>query len=872
MKPEKLIICGWGPYKEETKIDFEGFAERKLFLITGQTGAGKTTIFDAITYALYGTLSGEIREKGSVRSDFADENTKTYVELQMTHRGERYKICRNPEYLRPKKRKSGANEFTKEKETASLTMPDGTIIAGNLDVTAKVEEILAMDAEQFKRISMIAQGEFSKMILANPAEKTAIFREIFATGFYASIQSSLKQHADAIYREYMICQNKMEEDVHMLTVPGEEWEKISTAQHIDFQKAEQFLADRCKLEKEEIKKEQKEEKKLQEELLSLQEKKTLATQVNAEFERYENVCGKLKELEDRKEETELLKKQLKEARNADILSFEEKGILEKEREQENRIQKQQRTSEEIESLKEKIKELSQLYENRQKMEEGYRIKELLTQLKQNGRDASEKTTLAQKELLKVQEEYERVQDDSDRKRMAYERADSAYRKAVVGIAAKLVKEGEPCPVCGSLSHPHIAHISEEIPDEKQLEQLKRDFEESRENCSRLFERALHCKEDVSAKQEQEKESKMQYEKAKEGFDTLPEFVKEYLDKGIAKETFAEKMTAFGEYGILQKEKEKALQELKAEEKTAKEELEKHRESFKKTMHKMGFATVEAYRKALCKPETLEKTEKSIQTYGEELASARSMKEHLETSLKGKSRIDEAPLLQAITRNREKSREVANRIKESSLLTEQIKKSLAGIREKLKKAEEWKKQYGIWKDLDNLASGNNEKRLVFEQYVLAGYFERILKAANLRLYTMTDGRYELKRALKITDGRKKDNLEITVMDFYTGKERSVKTLSGGELFKASLSLALGMSDCIQAENGGITVETLFIDEGFGALDEESLDQACNTLQTLAKDSRLVGIISHVPELRERIENKIIVEKKNEGSYIRQIYEK
>ena len=199
-------------------------------------------------------------------------------------------------------------------------------------------------------------------------------------------------------------------------------------------------------------------------------------------------------------------------------------------------------------------------------------------------------------------------------------------------------------------------------------------------------------------------------------------------------------------------------------------------------------------------------------------------------------------------------------------SQQIERSLSGICKNRKEAEKIRAEYGIVKDLDELANGNNARKLVFEQYVLAGYFEQILNAANLRLFDMTDGRYELIRAKQISDGRKKDNLEILVMDYYTGKERSVKTLSGGETFKASLALALGMSDCIQARNGGIRVETLFIDEGFGALDEESLEQSCAVLQSLAGSDRMIGIISHVPELRERIESQIIIEKKNYGSSV------
>ena len=240
MKPEKLIICGWGPYKEETVIDFSKF-NTSLFLITGQTGAGKTTLFDAIAYALYGMLSGDVREKGSVRSDFADENTRTYVELYMTHKNEKYHIIRNPEYMRPKKKKGGDSSFTKEKENAALTLPDGSIIAGNTDVTGKVEEILGMDGKQFRQISMIAQGEFAKMLLASPAEKTAIFRELFGTGIYAAVQNNLRERSAKLYRDYMNYKHKMEEDIALLLLDGEEWKELVSYEHPDFEVIERYL-------------------------------------------------------------------------------------------------------------------------------------------------------------------------------------------------------------------------------------------------------------------------------------------------------------------------------------------------------------------------------------------------------------------------------------------------------------------------------------------------------------------------------------------------------------------------------------------------------------------------------------------------------
>ena len=219
MKPVKLTICGWGPYKEKQEIDFSGFKERGIFLITGPTGAGKTTVFDAITYALYGNMSGEVREKNSVRSDFAKADTPTYVELSMTHKGENYTIYRNQEYLRPSKRKS-AGTLTKEKERAVFTGPDGGVVEGSSEVTRAVQELLRLDYRQFKQLSMIAQGEFTKFLSASSIEKTKIFREIFATDLYEKTASNLKKRSGEIYRQIMEFRHRMDEDIDMLKRDG----------------------------------------------------------------------------------------------------------------------------------------------------------------------------------------------------------------------------------------------------------------------------------------------------------------------------------------------------------------------------------------------------------------------------------------------------------------------------------------------------------------------------------------------------------------------------------------------------------------------------------------------------------------------------
>ena len=331
MKPEKLIICGWGPYKEENVIDFSKLNMSGLFLVTGQTGAGKTTIFDAIAYALYGIMSGGMREKGSVRSDFAGADTRTYVELYMQHKNKQYHIRRNPEYLRPKKRKSGENTFTKEKENAVLTMPDGTIIAGNQDVTDKVKELLCMDAKQFCQISMIAQGEFAKLLFASSAEKNAIFRELFGTGIYEKLQGELKRRSVGLYDAYKQYKNKMEEDVRLLCLEEEEWKNLTSAFELDFQLIEEYLTQRLQTEQKNAKQMQRKEEKLETEILLLQKEKEVAHQQNLRLKEAADVVAKVKELEEKQEWVNELKDKITYAHRVSLLTLEEQVILEHEK-------------------------------------------------------------------------------------------------------------------------------------------------------------------------------------------------------------------------------------------------------------------------------------------------------------------------------------------------------------------------------------------------------------------------------------------------------------------------------------------------------------------------------------------------------------
>lgn len=865
MKPQKLILSGWGPYKDETVIDFTKL-NTELFLITGQTGAGKTTLFDAVAYALFGILSGEVREKGTVRSDFADENTQTYVELFMTHKGLPYHIVRNPEYMRPKKKKGGENAFTKEKENAALTLPDGSMIAGNQDVTAKIEEILGVDGRQFRQISMIAQGEFARMLLASPTEKTTIFRELFGTGIYAAVQNKLKERASYLYRDYMNYKHKMEEDVSLLELQEEEWEQLTSHEQPDYEALEQYLEAYLEEQKTVIRDTKKKEASLQDKLLKLKEKLTKVRENNKRFDELEASKERFNELENKQVYFQKQKETIAVLQAARLLSLEEKSVLQMvQSAEEEKIRLKQLQAAYAECVEE-MRTHEFLYAKQEDIRAAFTLCMQIKENKEALKQASDKVEKTGVLLVKAQEAYLDANKFFEEEKNRYEEADKLYKNAVIGIAAGFLIEGEPCPVCGSVEHPNIASLAKEVPDEKELEKLKVRMEEAGGAASRFYENALRYRneEKVFGKELAELQDKLARLLQKQ--EELPKEIREYI-AGTEQALFEKVLLVYVENQSKSEEirKQTELSTIEYERKC--EKSHEAKTVFAKKRAEAGFADDKQYTEAVNNLEVLAQMEQEVAEYREKLRATQELYEHLKESLKGHKRMEPAKTEQDFEENQTALADVRKKLQSELTKAQQIERSLTGIRKNRREAEKIRTEYGIVKDLDELANGNNARKLVFEQYVLAGYFEQILMAANLRLLDMTDGRYELIRAKQVSDGRKKDNLEILIMDYYTGKERSVKTLSGGETFKASLALALGMSDCIQARNGGICVETLFIDEGFGALDEESLEQSCTVLQSLADSDRMIGIISHVPELRERIESQIIIEKKNYGSSVR-----
>lgn len=887
MRPKKLTLCAWGPYRDVQEIDFSKFYDRGIFLITGATGAGKTTVFDAITYALYGALSGEERnrERNSVRSDFSNPQTPTYVELLMEHGGKEYRIRRSPEYLRPRKRRRGGEAireeaFTKEKENAVLCYPDGRVQEGVREVNAALQELLVLDYQQFKKVSMIAQGEFARLLMAAPKDKTRIFRELFDTGVCERFTAGLGQRSRQLYGKVMEKRHKLEEDLRVLSADldqglwGEETcgslKALTDGEHWDHGTLKALLVGMEETSREEG-------ARWKQSYLAAEK---LVEKLTSQLSRDQEILHRQEQLAKVTEEREALQaecsvyqeqgKRLTLAVNAGFVERAEQLAVQ--------------TAERLQEAEDTGKQLAN--QEQDLLEEGAALTEL------TGRAGHIRELLDRAgELEKLEEELSQLQSALGKKRLEleagqkkylagerhyrqlkaeYEEANHRRHRSAIGLAASLLEEGKPCPVCGSLHHPTPAAPEEEVVSPEELEHLKCQAEQAESLLRGLHEEAVTLKtqlEELSAREgEVLKKCQTSREELEQEQDSL---CREYLamprERALLQlQEKCQRAAAVGEL-IQAKRLERQRQETQLAQ--LKRQLQEARVEFAHTLKQYGFQSEGDYQGARLEKEERERLQRELEDYRGKTAANEELYQHLRESLKNKQAVDLEEIRSKLAGAKEEREAVLKCQKAWERAHGEVQRTLRLMEEKLGDIQTASEEYGYVKDLENMASGNNPRRLVFEQYVLAGYFEEILRAANLRFRKMTDGRFEMSRVEEVGDGRVKDYLEIQVMDYYTGKYRSVRTLSGGESFKASLSLALGMSDVIQSMNGGVRVDTLFVDEGFGVLDDESLDQACSALMSLVEHNCLIGIISHVPQLRERIDRQLVIEKTGSGSRIK-----
>ena len=1036
MRPIKLTISAFGPYASKQVIDFEELKGRNIFVISGKTGAGKTTIFDAISYALYGEASGESRETDSLRSHFADDNTETYVELEFELRGEKYTVNRVP---KQKKKKARGEGYTEKSADATLTLPDGKVITKVKNVTDKIIEILGITREQFKQIVMLAQGEFKKLLLADSVEREGIFRKIFNTYDFEKIQAELKDKAANLSKNRTKSKHEME--INLKNIKGEH--DIVIDEYVDFPLVIEKLKDLLERDNNIYKTLNEEGKEVDnnlqvknqeqaiietnnnllkekeiitkalEELLSKEDEyknksKTIIDGKNAKEVKYieDKLIETTKKLTKREEDYNLSLKnidslKLKQEEANKLLQIEESKECDREKlsVEINNLNKLEEKIIELDSLNNKVMHLKQSAENsklqiinnkketeelkKSKEEKELQLKDIATletkkvELESDIK-AKNKTLDEVRELFKVirsfqntyiehnnkAKEYKEFEVEYKKVKENYEKMDDLYKKEQAGILASKLQENEPCPVCGSTNHPNKATIKEnlKIPTKEELKVAKENLDKlEKENLEKinnlttlnsnkttyleqvnnhlsmlsatlnidktfnsetakvvknlgtelksvidkLKDELLKVIDKISLKEKIEKElnlitttinerehSLIKLEECEKNYTTeltqnipkideykqeMPETITDLKTLNNLIEVKTKELNISKEkLAKLRLENENLAKKLEGENSTSKEinksieelklEIANNKANFNEAIKEQGFDNIQTYEDAKLQISMVESLEKEVENYNSELKLTKAKQEDIINKTKDIVFMDITTIDEEIRSIQNNKKELESKLRELHAIivgNKTILKNVENLNIEFKEIEE---EYKVLGELADLANGKKAPYISFERYILASYFEDIIEAANIRLEKMTGDRFSLIRKTSKSKGAGQKGLELEIYDNYTDSSRDVSSLSGGESFKASLSLALGLSDIVQSNAGGVSLDTMFVDEGFGTLDPQSLDNAIDSLLELQRGGRLVGIISHVEELKERIDAKLEVTSTSKGSKV------
>jgi exonuclease SbcC len=894
-------------------LDLSKLGESGLYLITGDTGAGKTTVFDAITFALFGEASGRTRDAKSFRSKYADPEEKTFVELWFTYGNKEYYIKRNPTYLRPKLRGDG---FTQENESVEFVLPDGKIAPGTTkEVDNRIIEVLGLDYGQFSQIAMIAQGDFLKLLLASTDERKAIFRNIFKTAPYYKLQELLKTKASELNGRVTAAKASVMQYASGINAKSDE-EKALVDSYIKNSATTQDLIEMlaklvdsdCQAERELEEKKAESDRRLTQILSALDKIKvrkdtesaletekaalqssftaletlekdladkkgklpvaeeciTKAAQIEAQYGEYvalDNSAQEIKELKDKiaGEGNELEGKNLK-------FDFNNGTFIKRKKELEDldgADGKYEKAAADYTALQNRYVELDRLSKD-------------LTAYKRG----KEELSIAQRESKEVIEGLKKCQEDFATK-------EAAFYLEQAGILAEKLEDNEPCPVCGSLTHPRKAHKSAYAPTEAELNAAKSTLEKERNKAQ---EKSNDCSAKQSALEEKKKNLILLLKNL--GIETDIDTAAQKVSEEVASVIYnGQKLKACVDE--LKKKAERRLElagKIPEEEKRIKDEkddidklnsqlngdktlLKEKQRSYDESVKNLRFTSKaeaekevgELKSRAKAVKDAVDTAQNALNKCNESISAQKGKIDTLTERIKELGSEDEAQLIAKKQAEEESSKALSDEIKETHSRYDSNFKALESIRQGITAVSDAEKEYALVKVLSDTANGtlSGKEKIMLETYVQTTYFDRIIERANLRLLLMSDSQYELKRRKETDNNKSQSGLDLDVIDHYNGSVRSANTLSGGESFMASLSLALGLSDEIQSSAGGIKLDTMFVDEGFGTLDGELLDSAMRTLSSLSGDNRLVGIISHVAELKTRIDKQIVVTKERSG---------
>lgn len=886
MKPVYLIMSAFGSYADTQKIDFTN-VQHGLFLITGDTGAGKTTIFDAITYALYDKTSGGRRDGNMMRSQYAAEDTDTYVEFSFAYRDEVYTIRRNPEYQRLGKRKyaNGSPRYVKETAKVSLILPDGTEFKGKKRETDnKIEEIIGLDVNQFTQITMIAQGDFLKLLHAESKERKKIFSQIFQTKTYWQIQESLKERTKQLYdsleENLRACRQEMEriELSKMLEIENssesqieEGWKTLLALELPPMKEVFSIVTQIVQLGKKWEKEVQVKTDQYQKQLEELQLKIQMQEEVNRIFMNLEKVEKEREHLLLQSDSIERKRKQALDGKRAEKVASVQQAYLKTQ----NSLQKNKILMEELEKF---LKEKKKCLESEEKIFEQFRaqmdekapvLQEQIIRLKDLlPRYAA--IRILEKDFQQVYEETEKMHQIYLERNERYEELYQRFFREQAGYLAKDLKEGNPCPVCGSLLHPMKAKLSESAVEQKDVEDAKALRDKAEKNRTLAVEKMQRVKAQVETEKKHFAEilqtdvleiTHNAEEQTKEELLILETQLKQLQDRCIIQEKKVQNLQSV----II--ENQGKSEGYKQQEKELQKRLESEKEAFDQIWDEQKFKDLEEFENAKQWIALADPLTKEVQDYEQKSVQTDTKLQTLQEQIKNRKPVD-------LQEEKVRLSEVTECLKSSK--AEWMKRHSLNVKneEAYKKLKEYesaqeglRERYERMNHLSRTANGtlSGSVKLDFETYVQRMYFKQIIHAANRRLVTMTSGEFILQcREIENLSSQGQAGLDLDVYHLVSDSVRDIKTLSGGESFMASLSMALGLSDIVQNSSGAIHMDTMFIDEGFGSLDDEARERAIQILKELVGEKNLVGIISHVNELKEQIDCKLVVKKTERGS--------
>ena len=824
MKPQKMTLTAFGPYAAHTELDFSVFGGNGLFLIGGDTGAGKTALFDAITFALYGETSGENRKTTMLRSDFAAPDAETCVELTFTHRGRSYTVRRWPDQQRAAKRGSG---MVKVPAKAELIREPDEPVSGASAVTDAIVKLLGIDAKQFAQVSMLAQNDFTKLLNAPSADRAAILRRIFDTADHQRLGQAAVEHARKADEE---CRRL--DDVllmHIGALLGDGADEV-TADELREMQAERdpFAAGAAaELGLHLLEADEANEKHQTNVVKELDEK---LARGNAGMKIAEERAARRAKL------AELI---AEEQRAADV--EHQTALITADLEKRTATVKTNITRNETDRLA-----LSQAEAELLKTDHRIELAEgLAADCKRLLQDA-DAADQAQTDAAARQTEYVAAQTALDRAEEEYSTMQRQLNADRAGLLAQELEHGKPCPVCGSTKHPKIAALPKDHITEKQLEEREKALTAQRRSTAAASRKAG----DAAA---HANELRVALQRNADGF--FARRGERYTGKPAAELTADELKAALAEQRASLAEGLRGLQadHLKLKQKTDRaKSLAKQAEILSGQLADLDKQSFAATRRA------------ANAKAGHAAAAARV--QQMRETMPKRDNPDALEQLRDALNRLQRDRAAAMEARDAAVHRLHTNRAaLDALQKAMKQSAAAREKRAMWDNLSKTINGNlaGKIKLPFEQYVQAFYFDGVVEAANLRFTRMTDGQYRLLRRKSEAVGGK-TALDLDVFDAYTGKTRPVGSLSGGESFMAALSLALGISDTIQQNAGGVVIETLFIDEGFGSLDSDSLEKAVDTLAGLAGSNKLIGVISHVEALQDRLTRQIHVTKTRAGS--------